>query len=238
MTIRAVIFDLFGTLVDEFVSSVGRMNEEVAAALKVPLETFAAHWRQISDMRTMGVFQTVEESIEYICTVMNAQVTAEQLAEAVAIRLRYTRRALEPKPNAVATIRRLKAQGYKLALLSNCSIEIPIVWPETAFAPLVDTAVFSSRDRLKKPDPRVYHLVCERLGVAPRDCLFVADGENHELNGAAEVGIHPVLIRTTSREINGEVLREAREWQGDAIGALPEVLEAVVVVNRQRGFRS
>jgi putative hydrolase of the HAD superfamily len=224
---RAVIFDLFGTLVDEFVSSVGQMSAEVAAALELPLEAFTQHWRQITEMRTMGVFQTVEESIEYVCTLMNEQVTPKQLAEAVAIRLGYTARALAPLPGAVATALDLRTRGYKLGLLSNCSIEIPIVWPQTELASLFDATVFSSRARLKKPDPRIYHLICERLGVAPSDCLFVADGENYELKGAAAVGIHPMLIRMPSRVIRGEVLREAREWQGDVIAALPELLETV-----------
>jgi putative hydrolase of the HAD superfamily len=220
----AVIFDLFGTLVDEFAASVGQMNAEVAAALKLPLEPFAQHWREITEMRTMGVFQTVEESIEYVCSLMNEQVTPEQVAEAVAIRLRYTTRALAPLPDAVATVGYLRTQGYKLGLLSNCSIEIPVVWPQTEFVSLFDAAVFSSRTRLKKPDPRIYHLVCERLGVAPSDCLFVADGENYELKGAAAVGIHPVLIRMPSRVILSEVLREAKEWQGDVIATLPDLL--------------
>ncbi|HEY7559676.1 MAG TPA: HAD-IA family hydrolase [Candidatus Binatia bacterium] len=225
MKINAVVFDLFGTLVDDFVSSVGQMNTELAAALTVPLEPFMQLWRQTSEMRTIGAFQTVEDSIEYVCGVMGVEVTAEQMTEAVDIRLRHTRRALEPKSNAVGTLAQLKNQGYKLGLLSNCSIEIPILWQETAFASLIDNPIFSSREGLKKPDPRIYHLACERLGVAPEDCLYVADGENHELKAAAEVGIHPVLIRTSSQETRGEVLREAREWQGDAVSTLSEVLD-------------
>jgi putative hydrolase of the HAD superfamily len=225
MKFNAVVFDLFGTLVDDFVSSVGQMNTELAAALTVPFEPFMQLWRQTSEMRTIGAFQTVEDSIEYVCGVMGVEVTAEQMTKAVDIRLRHTRRALEPKSNAVGTLAQLKNQGYKLGLLSNCSIEIPILWQETAFASLIDNPIFSSREGLKKPDPRIYHLACERLGVVPEDCLYVADGENHELKAAAEVGIHPVLIRTSSQETRGEVLREAREWQGDAVSTLSEVLD-------------
>ena len=40
MKFKAVIFDLFGTLVDDFVSSVGQMHQEMAAALAVPYEQF------------------------------------------------------------------------------------------------------------------------------------------------------------------------------------------------------
>src|SRR3972149_2184507 len=81
---------------------------------------------------------------------MGVRVGAEQMAKAVEIRLRHIRRALEPRPDAVATLARLKNQDYKVGLLSNCSIEIPILWPETTFADLVESPIFSSRERVKK----------------------------------------------------------------------------------------
>ena len=225
MQFRAVIFDLFGTLVDDFVSSVGQMHAELAAVLQAPYEPFMQLWRQTSEMRTLGAFQTVEASIDYVCSAMGVQLTGEQMTMAVEIRLRHTRQALEPRPDAVQTLARLKDRGYKIGLLSNCSIEIPILWPETAFAGLIESPVFSSRERLKKPDPRIYHLACRRLRVEPEGCVYVADGENHELKAAAEVGMHAVLMRAPSRENRGELLREAREWQGTAIDSLSGALE-------------
>jgi putative hydrolase of the HAD superfamily len=221
----AVILDLFGTLVDDFVSSVGQMHSELAATLAVPYEEFMQLWRQTSEMRTLGVFQSVEASLEYVCSAMGAQPSAGQMRRAVEIRLRHTRRALEPRPDAVQTLARLKDQDYRIGLLSNCSIEIPILWPETAFAGFIESPVFSSRERLKKPDPRIYRLACRRLGMDPEGCIYIADGENHELRAAAEVGIRPVLLRTPLRENRGELLREAREWQGTAIDSLSGLLE-------------
>ena len=227
MIYSAVIFDLFGTLVDDFVSSVGRMHAELAVALEVPYEAFMEVWRQTAEMRTIGAFQTVEASIEHVCRVMGVRVGAEQMTKAVEIRLRHIRRALEPRPDAVATLERLKDQGYKVGLLSNCSVEIPILWQETVFANLVATPIFSCRERLKKPDPRIYHLACERLGVMPEHCVYVADGENHELAAAASIGLHAVLLRTSSQETRPELHQETREWQGATIAGLAEVLHLV-----------
>jgi putative hydrolase of the HAD superfamily len=127
----------------------------------------------------------------------------------------------------VETLTELKNEGHKIGLLSNCSIEIPILWPETGLAKLIDVTVFSSRERLKKPDLRIYHLACERLGVAPAACLYVADGENHELAAAAKTGMRCVLVRTSSQKTRGELRQEAREWQGDVVSELPEVLHLV-----------
>jgi putative hydrolase of the HAD superfamily len=227
MKAKVIIFDLFGTLVDDFATSIGQMQAELIAALAVPREPFIKIWRQTSEMRTIGAFQTVEASIDYVCGVMGTQITAEQMAKAVGIRLHYIRRALNPRPDALETLARLKTDGYKTGLLSNCSIEIPILWPETEFADLLDSAIFSSRERLKKPDPRIYHLACKRLGAEPEACLYVADGENHELTAAAKVGLNTVLFRDSSRDNRSELLREAREWQGDSVDSLTNVLQLV-----------
>src|SRR6266511_2696167 len=224
MKVQAVIFDLFGTLVNDFATSVGQTYTDLAEVLQVPIEQFMPLWRQTTKMRSDGTFQTVEAGIEHVCRLMGVHVRPEQMAKAVEIRLEQARRALEPRSEAVATLARLKDDGYKMGLLSNCSVEIPIVWLETVFADLIDTAVFSCRARLMKPAPRIYHLACESLGVMPERCLYVADGENHELAAAAKVGLHSVLIRNSSRDNGSELLREAREWQGTAISSLPEAI--------------
>jgi putative hydrolase of the HAD superfamily len=224
MKVQAVIFDLFGTLVNDFATSVGQTYTDLAEVLQVPIEQFMPLWRQTTKMRSDGTFQTVEAGIEHVCGIMGLRVGAEEMTKAVEIRLEQARRALEPRPEAVATLGRLKDDGYKIGLLSNCSVEIPIIWPETVFADLIETAVFSCRARLMKPDPRIYQLACELLGVMPERCLYVADGENHELAAAANVGLHSVLIRNSSRDNESELLREAREWPGSAISTLPDVL--------------
>lgn len=225
MTFQAVIFDLFGTIVDGFAASSAGYQERFAVALDVPNEQLAQQWRQLTDRRTLGEFQTVEESIEHVCRLVGATVTTEQMRKAVEIRLSLTRQALTPRPDAIATFEQLKRHGLKIGLLSNCSIEIPLVWPETAFSKWFDATVFSSRERIKKPAAEIYHLACERIGVAPDASLYIADGENFELTAAAQIGMHPVLIR--SSQVHGEARREAAEWQGDAIPQLSDVLTLV-----------
>ena len=227
MKFEAVIFDLFGTLVDDFGSSVGPMHQEMAGALAVPYEQFMQHWGQTAKMRIIGTFETVETNIKYVCDTMNVHPRADQLSNAVEIRMKYIGQALRPRQDAISTVSELKNKGHKIGLLSNCSIEIPILWQETAFADLFNTTIFSSRERLKKPDARIYNLTCERLGTIPASCLYIADGEDHELKAAATVGLYPVLIRTSSQRNRGELHQEAREWQGPGIDSLKEVLQLV-----------
>lgn len=233
MKVQAVIFDLFGTLVDAFANSSAGYQEQFSAALGVDHEPFTQLWREITGRRTLGEFQTVEGSIKHVCDRMGVSVTTEQITTAVEVRLELTRRALTPRSDAVSTVARLKRTGLKIGLLSNCSIEIPMVWPETAFAEFFDSTIFSSRERLKKPDPRIYKIVCDRLAVPPEACVYIADGENYELAAAADAGMHPVLIRNPECDGDKLVLREARDWQGAAVSSLPEVVSLVSQVNQR-----
>ena len=74
-----------------------------------------------------------------------------------------------------------------------------------------------------KPDPRIYRLAAERLGVEPRDCLYVGDGIGRELPGAAEVGMTAVMIRTPD-DPRHRLHMEAADWPGLLVSSLTEVL--------------
>ena len=143
----------------------------------------------------------------------------------------YIKNALRPKAHAISTLNLLKRQRYKIGLLSNCSVEIPLLWPETDFAGAIDTPIFSCLARLKKPDQRIYQLTCEQLGTKPESCLYIADGEEYELAAAARIGLQAVLIRSSSEESLSDLHSEAREWRGPAISTLPEVLALAGIEN-------
>jgi len=80
--------------------------------------------------------------------------------------------------------------------------------------------VFSCDVGVSKPDPRIYEIACERLGVEPDECLFVGDGANDELPGAERVGMTAVQLRAP-----GESLTSSGEaWRGATIESLSDVL--------------
>ncbi|HTN73047.1 MAG TPA: HAD family hydrolase, partial [Methylomirabilota bacterium] len=110
MRFKAIIFDLFGTLVDDFGASGPAAHiEAMAEVLGVPHEQFNSVWRQTTEMRIIGAFDTVEANIEHVCNSMNARPAAEQIRQAVEIRMEYVKQTLRPRPDAVETLRRLKA---------------------------------------------------------------------------------------------------------------------------------
>jgi putative hydrolase of the HAD superfamily len=121
----------------------------------------------------------------------------------------------------------LKRLGVKTGLLSNWSSHLPLLWGESPLASFIDVPVLSACVGLMKPDPRFFLLAAERLGVAPDDCLYVADGMDGELAAAQAVGMTPVMIRYPGVDM----VNPYREvWGGKTITSLSEVV-ALLDVN-------
>ena len=108
---------------------------------------------------------------------------------------------LQPNEPMVAFLRELRDRGYRLAMLTNNVREWEERW--RAMLPvdeLFDVVVDSAFVGLRKPDPGIYRLTCERLGVAPEACLFVDDVEVN-CAAAVELGMAAVLFRSSEQAI-------------------------------------
>jgi putative hydrolase of the HAD superfamily len=89
-------------------------------------------------------------------------------------------------------VRQVRAAGYRTALLTNISRDGDSMWRSLfPVDDLFDVVVDSSRVGMRKPDPRIFELTCERLGVAPQRCLFVDDLACN-VDAAAELGMHVI----------------------------------------------
>lgn len=225
---QAVIFDLFGTLVESFsIQEHRNILVDMASVLSAPPDEFAQLWIDVFDWRSTGVFKSPEENIEYNCRKLGVYPGDTEIKHAAQIRHDFTLRSLAPRTDAIEVLSNLKSAGYKLALISDCSAEVPEIWESTPFAPLIDVPVFSCSAGLKKPDPRIYHLATSKLGVEPEDCLYIGDGSSQELTGASKVGMYPVLIRVPGEEDLNPYRINAEDWHGPAISSLREVLNLV-----------
>ena len=227
MKYKAVIFDLFGTLADNFSSSEYEdALSQMASTLSISSDDFRRMWFSTSRNRNKDTFQSCEARVEYICNELGAQPERGQISSVVQIRLNYIRHVMKPRPGAVEVLRHLKENGYKTGLISDCSHEIPVIWPEVPIASLIDTAVFSCSVGFRKPDPRIYKLAAESLRVPLEQCLYVGDGSSQELSGALRVGMHAVLFRLDADSTEPHLI-DREQWDGPTIHTLSEVLTAV-----------
>jgi putative hydrolase of the HAD superfamily len=209
---RAVVFDLWDTLVD-FDPVAGRaFQDQVAARLGRDPDEFAALWVEGRSVRESGALR------DYL---LGIGAPEELVDELVALRRDSTRSLLAPRPGVVETLAELRARGYGVGLITVCSEDVPDVWAETPFAELFDATVFSCLVGLRKPDPGIYHLACDELAVEPKEAVFVGDGANDELAGAQRVGMQAVLVHRPGEEPPWD---EVRDWPGPRITAIPQVL--------------
>jgi putative hydrolase of the HAD superfamily len=224
MRYLAVIFDLFGTLADNFSK---REYEEalvqMASVLSIPSDDFIRGWYSSSKARSAAAPQDLEDRVEYICTGLGAHRERRQVSHAARVRFDYIRHVMKPRPGTAEVLSRLKGEGYKLGLISDCSDEIPVIWSEHPLSPLFDAVVFSCIVGFRKPDPRIYQLAAKQLCVRPEACVYVGDGGSQELSGATGVGMHPVLIRLDAESAERHLVSR-EQWDGPTIHSLGEVL--------------
>lgn len=95
---------------------------------------------------------------------------------------------------AAPMISRLKNLGYHVYLLSNYPYNLyKIHWLSFEFYSLVDGYVVSAAEKLKKPNPAIYKLLCNRYQLKPKECLFIDDRQDN-VEAAIQVGMKAVLF--------------------------------------------
>jgi putative hydrolase of the HAD superfamily len=221
--VRAVVFDLFGTLVYEFPrKDWDAWLETAAAVLEADPDAFRAGWDATTVERQTGGLGDIEACVRTVAARAGAWPYDGQIAEALETRAEMFRSWFLPRPGAVEVLAQLRLGGYPLALISMCTPDTPAMWRSSPLASSVDAEVFSSEVGLRKPDPAIYRLAAERIKVEPAACLYVGDGSYRELTGAAAVAMLPVLIRDPDEKV--EMLRpEPDDWDGETIGDLREI---------------
>jgi putative hydrolase of the HAD superfamily len=91
-------------------------------------------------------------------------------------------------------MRRLRDEGIAVGIISNWDSRLDGLLRGLGLGPLLDTIVCSADVGLHKPDPRIFALACDRLGVEPADCAHVGDHFYSDILGARASGLHAVMI--------------------------------------------
>ena len=167
----AVIFDLYGTLVDNIITEQDyRCFTETARALGVDTRTFINFWTN-DDFRTQrrsGVYPSTAAEVEQVCRSLGVMATPEQVGMAVqTMRAYYGLPALTPRPGVLATLATLKHHGFALGLImivpgqyrtcgSNQPLPVSFMPPFSPAPPgkKAGPAPVSCRLRTTRPGPR------------------------------------------------------------------------------------
>jgi putative hydrolase of the HAD superfamily len=108
---------------------------------------------------------------------------------------------LAPNAEMIEYMRSLRARGLRMAILTNNVREWEPLWrAKLPVDEIFELVVDSGFVGIRKPDPEIYRLTLERLGLQARDCAFVDDTEIN-CDAARELGIAPVWFRSNEQAI-------------------------------------
>ena len=168
---KAVIFDMDGVLVDSqpyhFKADIDTMAEYGVIKDQKFYEAFAGtltdnRMRTLRDM--FGLDVPAEELIE-----KREKMILDIMAN----------EDIKPVSGIPELLRSIKALGLKTAVASSSGIElIELVLDRLGIAVYFDSITSGNDVKRGKPDPDVFLLAAERIGVNPRDCFVVEDSEN------------------------------------------------------------
>ena len=193
-SVEAVCFDLFHTLVD-----VGAVPTHVGRGTAEILGVDAGAWNAACFGPLHDICRPTEhrDIVRRLAHSIDPAIPGHVIEAAVSERQRRFDHSLtHVDPGVIGTLRRLRARGMRLALISNASTAEVAAWARSPLAPLFDATIFSCECGSRKPEPAIYHRALEQLGAHPSRCLFVGDGGSEEHVGARSLGLTTVLLTT------------------------------------------
>jgi putative hydrolase of the HAD superfamily len=235
-----VLLDLFGTIISMGPAGARtRSLSEMAVALSVDPTKFARRWSDTFDARARGRLGSLEETITLIASDLGHRPTRDELQRAAQIRLDFSKDLLQSNKTVLDALDALRSAGCRLAVVSDTSEETPRLWSSTDLAPRMDATVFSCLEGVRKPQPVMYQLALQRLGIDVSRCAYVGDGGSHELSGAEKVGLATFMYRFPDADQSADDRVEAdEEWSGPVLADLRELLQPDVRRIRQEVVRS
>lgn len=187
-SLRAVIFDLGGVVMGSPLHAIAAYERELgipAGSVNrlVVANGAAGAWARLE--RGELTLEAFYPCFDAECAAAGHPISARAMMERIAA-------AAQPRPAMLAAVRAIRARGLRTAALTNNwqgDGTRERGWLATHFDVVVESAV----EGLRKPDPRIYALVLERLGVDPPEAVFLDDiGRN--LKPARAMGMHTIKV--------------------------------------------
>lgn len=221
---KAVLFDLFGTIVPMFsYSEHEKTLREMGEVLGVDSQKFREQWIISEVERISGYFHDTKSNVNMVLSRLQHNASQSQIDRAIRCYTSFTQKSLVPQDGVLNFLCELRSNGFRTGLISNCAPEVVALWDETPFANLFDTTVFSCHIGFVKPSPEIYQAAIDALNTSASNCIFVGDGSGDELAGAERVGMSSVLLRASFEDTYDFIRPGVTAWNGMEIGKLQDL---------------
>jgi putative hydrolase of the HAD superfamily len=199
--IEAIVSDFGGVLTTPLSTGFLRIQDDVG----VPRDAFARAMQAataeagVNPLYRLETGEIPEQAFlaaleRHLVELLGREVTLHGFGE------RYLA-ALDPNDELFAYYRRLHEGGVRFAMLTNNVREWEPHWrTKLPIDDIFETVVDSAFVGFRKPDPRIYAIALERLGLPAEACAFVDDLERN-VALARELGFHGVEFRDTAQAI-------------------------------------
>ncbi|MBW2393966.1 MAG: HAD family phosphatase [Deltaproteobacteria bacterium] len=192
MQIRAVLFDFGGVFTPSPFGALDTLAEELGADPELMMEVIFGPYGADTDhpwhRLERGELSFFEARDEILA------LGKERGVEADPIQLFTSMDHGSARPELVDRVRSLRDNDLRTALVTNNVKEFSPVWRKLLpVDELFDVVIDSSEVGIRKPDPRIFHLALERLGIEPHEALFLDDYADN-IRAAEALGIRGVLV--------------------------------------------
>lgn len=193
MTLKAVIFDLDQTLLDRTRSLDKFLNWQVDSlgVVEAPLKS-----EFIQRFILIDANGAVWKDQVYAQLIREFGIHHLSASELLHSYIQEFRRFSTPFDDVELTIEKLFKHGFKLGLISNGKSP----FQEYNFQALGIDAYFSSvivseAVHLRKPDPAIFQLSCQQLGVELSEAVYVGDNKSVDVEGAKNAGLQAIYFQ-------------------------------------------
>jgi len=173
VSLKAVIFDLYWTLMYE--DETGLSDQIVAATARagVDFDVWRKEWRRMMETSWKGEFSLLGR-VRTVLERVGANTLDGALAEELA-GLMSARSTPRLYPDVRESLAKVKGMGFKMGLISNISSYRATWLAEIELTPFFDAMALSCELGVTKPEPAIYLAAAKWLGVRPEECVFVDD---------------------------------------------------------------
>lgn len=136
------------------------------------------------------------------------------LAEAERLLFGEESRVFKIYDDVVPCLQALKEAGVRLGVISNWDHSLHRTLAMFGIGDYFEVVLASLEEGVEKPDPGLFHIALERLGVGPEDVLHVGDNAVDDWQGARAVGMRAVLIDRDVDEPSPTVITHLEQLHG------------------------
>ncbi|TCT44635.1 HAD family hydrolase [Martelella mediterranea] len=207
MTIKAVIFDMDGVLIDAKDWHYDALNRALGLfGFTIERYEHATAYDGLPTRTKLKRLSVEKKLPDYLHTFIN------EMKQRYTMEIIYER--CRPRFEHEYALSRLRMEGYRLGVASNSMRDTVTLMMEKASLTAYLDFMLSNQDvKASKPDPEIYLTAIEKLGLKPTECLIVEDNQNG-IKAARAAGGHLLVVKDVDEVTYDNIKQRIAEIEG------------------------